>query len=529
MRFGSIFKGMVTLVASFIVAACGGGGGTTPGPSPSPSPTPSVTDWQAGVFPAMSQLENRCAAPRTGNDPFNDNQPYPDMSGSAAYEKMWLRSWSNEYYLWYDEIPDQDHRTFSVLDYFDALKTDSSKDNFHFSMDTQSWNELSQTGSVGSGYGMNLVLLQEDENIPREAIVAFVEPDSPAAAAGISRGTRILEVDGVSIDDRSNAGVDALNAGLFPEDDGESHDFLIQTLDPVAPISVTLVSDSITIIPVQQVQTFTNEATTVGYMLFNDHIATAESGLKDAFEQLEAENVDELILDLRYNGGGYLAIAAQVSYMIAGDAATAGQTFELQQFNDKYSSVHPFTGQTIQPVPFYDQTLGFSETAGQSLPTLDLDRVFVISTASTCSASEAIINGLRGIGIEVILIGDTTCGKPYGFFATDNCGETYFTIQFQGVNADGFGDYAAGFVPSSTDNNEDRVLGCSAEDDLDNPFGINEDSIATALTYVRNNACTGPGFTKNSEERKAQSEPRLDYELLGRSPARNVKLMDKTY
>jgi carboxyl-terminal processing protease len=533
MRFATTFKLLIAMGTGLILAACGGGGGNT-SPSPTPAPSPSASTWQAGVFPDMSLLEARCAAPRTGADPFNSNQPYPDMAGSATQEKMWLRSWSHEYYLWYDEIIDRNPRPYGVVEYFDLLRTEEQtssgvdKDNFHFSMDTQEWNELSQTGSIGSGYGMNLILFQEPFQ-DREVLVAYIEPNSPADLAGISRGTRILEIDGVDITDNTTSGVATLNAGLFPEEDGESHDFVFQTLEPVDPISTTLVSADITTEPVQQVKTFTNESTTVGYMLFNDHIATAETGLKDAFEQLEAENVDELILDLRYNGGGYLAIAAQVGYMIAGDAATAGRTFQLQQFNDKYSTVHPFTGQTIEPVPFIDETIGFSETAGQALPTLNLDRVFVISTASTCSASEAIINGLRGVGVEVILIGDTTCGKPYGFYATDNCGETYFTIQFQGVNNNYFGDYAGGFVPSLSDNDQDFVLGCSAEDDLDSPFDLSEDSIATALTYVRNNACTGAGFTKNGAQRKSQTVPRLNYELLGRSPARRVMLLNKTF
>src|SRR4029078_1056346 len=91
-------------------------------------------------------------------------------------------------------------------------------------------------------------------------------------------------------------------------------------------------------------------------------------------------------------------------------------------------------------------TQGLSGRSGQPLPTLDLGRVFVLTSADTCSASEAIINGLRGAGVALQLMGSTTCGKPYGFYPHDNCGTTYFAIQFQGVNFLGFGDYADGFV-----------------------------------------------------------------------------------
>jgi hypothetical protein len=69
----------------------------------------------------------------------------------------------------------------------------------------------------------------------------------------------------------------------------------------------------------------------------------------------------------------------------------------------------------------------------------------VLTTAGTCSASEAVINGLRGIDVEVNLIGGETCGKPYAFVPQPNCGTTYFAIQTQGVNNKGFGDYADGF------------------------------------------------------------------------------------
>ena len=85
--------------------------------------------------------------------------------------------------------------------------------------------------------------------------------------------------------------------------------------------------------------------------------------------------------------------------------------------------------------------------------------------------TQAIINGLRGVDIEVRLIGGTTCGKPYGFFGQDNCGITYFPIEFQGINAKNFGDYAGGFVPSGSSNVGSNVTGCAANDDLDHALG----------------------------------------------------------
>src|SRR3984957_1982389 len=180
--------------------------------------------------------------------------------------------------------------------------------------------------------------------------------------------------------------------------------------------------------------------------------------------------------------------------MIAGPGPTTGQTFELSQFNSKYPTVNPVTGATLVPVGFHSTTQGFSTTAGQALPSLNLARVFVLTTASTCSASESIINSLRGVNIQVIEVGSTTCGKPYGFYPADNCGVTYFTIQFQGINAQGFGDYPDGFTPQNTVATEGVLLpGCSVADDFDHALGDPaEGLLASALGYRSTGACPVP-------------------------------------
>ncbi|MCZ0943338.1 MAG: peptidase, partial [Gammaproteobacteria bacterium] len=87
--------------------------------------------------------------------------------------------------------------------------------------------------------------------------------------------------------------------------------------------------------------------------------------------------------------------------------------------------------------------------------------------------------------------GNATCGKPYGFYPTGNCGTTYFTIQFRGVNAKGFGDYADGFFPSATLGADDAALpGCAVADDFDHGFGDpNEARLAAALHYREQGAC----------------------------------------
>ncbi len=200
------------------------------------------------------------------------------------------------------------------------------------------------------------------------------------------------------------------------------------------------------------------------------------------------------MLDLRYNGGGYLDIASELAYMIAGPTATGGQTFEKLQFNDKHPTTDPVTGEPLAPTPFYTRSLGFDPTGlakDTNLPTLNLPRVFVLTGDSTCSASESIINGLRGVNVEVIQIGSTTCGKPYGFYPLDNCGTTYFTIQFRGINAKGYGDYTNGFTPAGSSDGQAEIKGCTVADDFSKPLGdLGENLLETAMSYRSAGACT---------------------------------------
>jgi hypothetical protein len=225
-------------------------------------------------------------------------------------------------------------------------------------------------------------------------------------------------------------------------------------------------------------------------MLFNSHVATAEAALIAAVRQMQTSGVTDLVIDLRYNGGGFLDIASELAFMIAGPTATGGKTFEKSQFNDKYPNTDPVSGEALA-VPFFSTARGLSAPNGQALPHLDLTRVFLLTGPQTCSASESIINSLRGVDVQVIQVGGTTCGKPYGFYPFDNCGTTYFSIQFQGVNAKGFGDYADGFVPGGTGGV--GVPGCLASDDFAHQLGDPAETRLAAALYYRANQTCPPG------------------------------------
>ncbi len=443
------------------------------------------------VFPPARDYAGLCADPRP-NDP-------DDRQGTFVDENNWLRSWSNNLYLWYDEIDDVDPVLHPTPRYFDLMRTFATtpsgmdRDRFHFTYPTDEWERLSQSG-VSAGYGMALAALARRP--PRDYRIAYVEPDSPASRANLGRGARLIAADGATV---AYGSASVLNAAFFPNDAGETHEFQIQDLGASEPRTVSLTSAVITSDPVQSDRVIETDSGPVGYMAFNDHIATAERELVDAMTELEQAGVDDLVLDLRYNGGGYVAIASQVAYMIAGPSSD-GRTFDELRFNDKHRTVNPVTGRTLAPIPFYNSTVGLSVPRGRALPSLDLSRVFVLTGGGTCSASESIINGLRGIDVEVIQIGTTTCGKPYGFYPADNCGTTYFSIQFQGVNAKGFGDYPDGFSPQNTARTEGvSIPGCVVGDDFGHALGdVDEARLKAALQYRIDETCPAPAALRSA-------------------------------
>jgi carboxyl-terminal processing protease len=498
-----------------LLASCGGGddgdsaGGNGGGGG-------SGTAWQAGVFLPSTNFDAMCAAPRPGTT---------DRRGTATDENNWLRSWTHELYLWYSEVSDLNPAAYTTENYFPLLKTTATtasgraKDKFHFTYDTDVWQALSQ-GGVEAGYGAEFAVLAPTP--PRRIVVAFTEAGSPAATR-LARGDEILQVDGVdAVNGNTQANVDVLNAGLFPDAIGESHIFVVRNTAGVTR-TVNISSATITHVPVPIVTTF--EQGQVGYIQFNDHIATAETPLRNAIAQLDTPNLTDLILDLRYNGGGYLDLASELAYMIGNTTLTAGQTFERIVFNDKNPSRNPVTGEILTPTPFHSTTQGFAGpgTANQPLPSLSLNSVYIITGPGTCSASESIINSLRGVTVAVYLIGSTTCGKPYGFYPTDNCGTTYFTIQFRGENAANFGDYTDGFSPANTVANAGtRLPGCSVADDFSHALGDPaEGRIAAALNFraSNNQSCPAASGADDPRVSKASFADSADQNLWVSKPA----------
>lgn len=515
-----------------VLAACGGSSSSGFVPPP-PPPPPGGTDWQPGVFLDASTFQNLCQVPRSGIDPAT-NQPYLDLQGTTPDENNFLRSYSDNTYLWYSEIVDQDPGPFNdPLVYFNQLRTTAAtpsglpKDRFHFTIPTDEYFQLVQSG-VSAGYGATWALLAAAP--PREIVVAYTEPNSPATnlPMPLVRGARVLTVDGEDVANGND--VDTLNGGLFPAGTGELHEFQILYPGEQAPRLVQLTSEEITSAPVQNVSVVPVGTDRIGYMLFNDHILPAENALVDAVNQLNANGgVDDLVLDIRYNGGGFLFIASQLAYMIGGPQATASLPFETLQFNDKHPVTNPVTGEALAPTPFYNTT-----KTSQPLPVLNLPirRVYVLTGPGTCSASESVMNSLEGVDVEVIQIGSTTCGKPYGFYMTPNCGTSYFTIQFRGVNAKNFGDYTDGFSPENTDPNTSLVgtlvPGCSVADDFSTQLGDPAEArFAAALTYRNTGQCPAASGVAGPGMNKLGGQAILRDGIVVKNPVLTNRIMDK--
>jgi len=399
-----------------------------------------------------------------------------DWSASTCTDtrqKNWVRSWLNENYLFYRDAPlasiDPDTYTGTVSDLFldYTVRGVPAKDRFSFVVDQAQADAIFQSGTATSvGF-----TLQRDSSNGGIIRIAYVEPKGPAAAAGFARGMVLATVDGVATSSNLPA---ALSDKLFNSPAGTSSQIGVQdTLGgPVRTLTVASAVFPTTPVIVDRVL----PGTTTAYLAYNSFATPAgELQLADAFTRFAAAGVTDLVIDLRYNGGGFLDIASELGYMVAGQASSQGKVFEALVYNDKRSA----DDVNIDFTNAITRLFGNDARAGEPLTALNLRRVFVLTSGSTCSASESFINALRGIDVEVVQIGGSTCGKPYGFSQADNCTLSYFGIEFEGRNDKGAEVPLTG-IPAT----------CAAIDDLDHPLGDPaERMLAAAIGYRLTGSC----------------------------------------
>lgn len=467
-----------------LLASCGGGGGS----AGTCMGSQSVCSGGSGGGGSGNAGGGNPGGGDAGNNGGNEAQvvlsgdvPAYSVAGQCteATQRQFVRSYLNEVYLWADEIPAVNSVRYSVPDYFNALRVttpDSQgypKDRFSFMVSTAD----ADSQSTGAAFDYGIVWVRDAQERLR---VARLVPGSPAESAGMARGGEMVGVTASTHD------------SWYPNVPGAQISFLYRDAPGGATRSITLNTAAVQDNPVSLATVLASPGgRRVGYVAFHDHAEGAQDKLIAAMQTLAASNVQELVLDLRYNRGGYLYIAHTLASMVTGPASD-GRVFERMQFHAKRNMPPEDTTFRFAPRVLYGERQFPADTA---LPRLDLRRVYVLSTEDTCSASESVVNGLRGVDIDVVLVGSTTCGKPYGFTRRDNCSFALFPIEFQGVNDKNFGDYTTGMAPN-----------CAASDDLGRALGDPaEGMLGVALRHADTGVCTGATLARVTRAQAPES------------------------
>jgi len=343
-------------------------------------------------------------------------------------QKTWLAGYMDDWYFWYRVSPRPDAAGYStVAAYFDALLYAGASPAFP----TDRWSNVQSTESFNRffgdgatlGYGVSVAGLETDGDASRPLWVRQVDPGSPAAAATVQRGDQIVSINGrpateaVTARDFSALGANAAGDRLT-----------LALRNNGADRTVTLTAAVYNLTPVPMATVITGSGgRKLGVLQVNQMVSQASAPLDAAFAQFRSQGVQDLVLDLRYNGGGLVSLGATLASYIGG-SRTAGQRYASLIYNDRHQASNAA----------YDFSL-----PGNALA-LPLPRVFVLQGPRTCSASEQVINGLLGAGVQVVALGGTSCGKPVGFNPTSNCGSTYSVVNFESQNQLGTGRYFDG-------------------------------------------------------------------------------------
>ncbi len=386
----------------------------------------------------------------------------PAASCSVAGQQAWLGNYMDDWYFWYRLSPRPPASSYSSVEaYFDALLYTGTSaafpaDRWSGSQSTESFNRFYGDGAT-LGYGVAVNGIEVDGDSTRALYVRYVEPGSPAAVQGVQRGDQILSLNG-----RSAASVVAADdyGVLSPAQAGDTLSLVLRRAG--SDRSVALSAAVYSLNPVQGVAVQTSpRGRRVGYLQVKDMIGQALTPLDAAFSQFRAAGVQDLVLDLRYNGGGLVSTGGTLASYIAG-ARGSGLNYASLLYNDKRAAGN-------------NQAFAFSQPAAA----LGLPRVYVLAGPRTCSASEQVVNGLRGAGVEVITVGDTTCGKPVGFLPSSSCGRTYSVVNFESVNQRNEGRYFDGFQAT-----------CPVAEDFSAAQGSSADPLmSTALRHADIGAC----------------------------------------
>ena len=378
---------------------------------------------------------------------------------SVAAQRSWLRDYMSDQYFWYANLGVPDESAPNIDAYFQSLLYRPT-DRYSFSQPTSDYLQFLRDGTR-TGYGYSLVFADGSQTALR---VRFAEPYSPVGLAGLKRGDTVLSIDGYG-----PAQIAAGTPGSVSTEGIPRRFRVVDKAGVERTFTVNSATYRISTVPDRSLLSIGAPAgpITAGYFVYQSFASTSTDALGSVFSDFASAGVSEVIVDLRYNGGGSVSVARNLASMIGGSGLD-GKTFAEFRFNAKH----------------IENNVTFPFTSDASLlpaaPLSGLNRVIVITSPSTASASELVINALKPF-TNVVLIGATTFGKPYAFQPRDLCGTTYSAVNFEYVNALGEGGFINGIAPT-----------CVVADDLDHQLGdSNEARLAAAINYIKTGACLG--------------------------------------
>ncbi len=450
----------------------------------------------AGLLTAGIALISGC-----GSDDDNNQDP----ACSILAQNTWVKDTLREWYLENGQIPDldpaaaEDPREFlrSLTDNVDLAPTSDVVGEDRFSVLSEAEVERDRVANIFSGFG----LLMQVEGIGSEAVIRILdvfgtfegEAASPASQAELQRGDTILAFDGTAVAEAFN--LERLRGVkfIFGFDVDEQHDLLVQKPGAAEPTTISLTADRLVPTSVPLFKVFERGDDKVGYIFFRDFDLASVEGLRKAFAFLAAEGVTELIIDQRYNLGGFVFVIDFLAALLKGNDLADGTTIlRAETWNADKSSTEDQEVMFQTPVcpNFSDDQY---DCQGEAMGLTGLTKLVFINSGNTASASEVILNSMRS-HVDVAIIGERSVGKPVGSApfpgyadnqAQDFCGLVMRPITFRNVNADDEGDYFDGFVPD-----------CAVADDPSAPIGSeNEASITAALNYLEAGSCPAVGGT----------------------------------
>lgn len=366
----------------------------------------------------------------------------------------------NLYYLWQADVPnlaDAKFPTQSSLnvflqgypvpeDLFNALRVDKSIDRFSWIVSDYEALEQSFQGTTkndGIEFGLSYKPGSTTEIF---GWVRYIIPTSDAATKAIKRGDFFTGVNGTQLT-ASNYQSLLLNAESYTLNMAEYNGTAIVSNGKSIAFTKTTLNEN----PIAINKVITSGTKKIGYLMYNGFFANYDTALNDAFATLKSQGITELVLDLRYNSGGSVQTATRLASMITGQYT--GKVFAKQQWNQKVESYYNANDPDGLKNFFIDKI------GSTSISSLNLTKVYVLTTKSSASASELLINGLKSY-MTVVQVGDVTTGKNVGSITVydsptfgkekvnPNHKYAMQPIVLKIVNADGFGDYQDGLVPT---------------------------------------------------------------------------------